>query len=312
MDKKERRKRLFVFATFLLNCLAIALLAAALGTDYWVVSRLKDLTSENGPNSQPNFENNGQLEGDNETVWAARQIYAKNRPGGSINFGLFHGTVRHNKGLGERQAELKTVCPSTSCTHLFIVDPEHLVIGGTAVINGTRDDGLHTELLFSDMCNVNSASAPHNTVLENVHLFSYGLWAATIVFTATAMIFAVIGAVYSLLNTTYTPVAVINGVAGLYLWNSFGIVCSLLIVLMWVILFYTTFQYNVLPAELLYPIPKFTTCGIAELGYSFWLCIVALLIFALNIVLLTLKDIRWRRTNVKSIAPSGGENLFMY
>jgi hypothetical protein len=103
MDDKERRKRLFVFATFLLDCLAVSLLCTALGTDFWIVSRLKDLASDTSQldSSSRNIIIN------RTTEWTARQTFtAKNRPGGFINFGLFHGFVRHNKGLGERQAEL--------------------------------------------------------------------------------------------------------------------------------------------------------------------------------------------------------------
>lgn len=80
---------------------------------------------------------------------------------------------------------------------------------------------------------------------------------------------------------------------------------------MWVVLFYTHFQYSVIPAELLYPIPKFTTCGIAELGFSFWFCLVALLLFAFNIIVLTFKDIELRRPSVKHVTPSN-DNMFMY
>ena len=87
---------------------------------------------------------------------------------------------------------------------------------------------------------------------------------------------------------------------------------TLLSVLMWVILFYTTFQYNVLPAELLYPIPKFTTCGIAELGYSFWLCLTSMLMFATNIILLTLRGVEFKPKEPKEIPIAPSDNLFMY
>ena len=99
MDHKERQRRLFIFLTFVLSCVAVALLSAAVGTDYWIVSRLKDLNSDT--------EREGLLS--NETARAAKQIYMqRNRPGGLIHFGLFHGFVRHNKGLGDRQAELQS------------------------------------------------------------------------------------------------------------------------------------------------------------------------------------------------------------
>lgn len=102
MDKAERKKRILIFLTFLASCMAVCLLGAALGTDYWIVSRLKDINSENSELALNNSHN------DTETILAARQILTKNRPGGFINFGLFHGFVHHNKGLGDRHAELKS------------------------------------------------------------------------------------------------------------------------------------------------------------------------------------------------------------
>ncbi|XP_055356632.1 uncharacterized protein LOC129601774 [Paramacrobiotus metropolitanus] len=310
MEESERKKRVLIFLTFLASCIGIALLSTALATDYWIVSRLKDINSNS----------TGATAGDNETYRFAKQILTKNRPGGWINFGLFRGFVRYNKGLGDRQAELKTVC-DVSCYHLMIVDPEHSIALPAAstqqpaqhlLSNVSALDLSDADLPYGELC-MSEPEGP-TRIFQNVHLFNFGLWAATIFFVCLGIFFGVVAAVYGLLNTTYTPISVINGIFGMYIWNGIGVFCSdkfLLSMLIWVILFYTHFQYNVLPAELLYPRPKFSTCGSAELGFSFWLCLVAMLLFAFNIILLTLKDIELRRPSVKHVVPSN-DNMFMY
>ena len=67
MNLKERS---IIFFTFLVTCLALALLSGGMGTQYWVVSR------------------------------AVRT--ANNKSEGFVHFGLFEGTRRLNTGYGER------------------------------------------------------------------------------------------------------------------------------------------------------------------------------------------------------------------
>ena len=51
---------------------------------------------------------------------------------------------------------------------------------------------------------------------------SYGLWIATIGAVCSAIFFAVISAVFALVNTATTPIEAITGIAGLYVWNCFA------------------------------------------------------------------------------------------
>jgi hypothetical protein len=64
------RQRSVIFFTFLLCCLALALLAGGLGTRYWIV--------------------------------AEAERASNNKSSGFIHFGLFEGTRRLNYGFGER------------------------------------------------------------------------------------------------------------------------------------------------------------------------------------------------------------------
>ncbi|TRY75162.1 hypothetical protein TCAL_01660 [Tigriopus californicus] len=70
LNTMKATQNVLLFLTFLTSCLAIALLAASLGTESWIVS---DAQRPSNPKAQ-----------------------------GTINFGLFHGTRRLNHGFGER------------------------------------------------------------------------------------------------------------------------------------------------------------------------------------------------------------------
>ena len=74
-------KRGMIFFTFLGSCLCIGLLAVALGTRYWIVSRAK-----RNPD-RPEYT-------------------TTNRSEGKIHFGLYYGQKELNVGYGWRQNEI--------------------------------------------------------------------------------------------------------------------------------------------------------------------------------------------------------------
>lgn len=54
---------------------------------------------------------------------------------------------------------------------------------------------------------------------RNPNLMTFSLWLFTILAVSIAMIFGLVGAIFSIINTVMTPVEAITGVQGLYLWN---------------------------------------------------------------------------------------------
>lgn len=54
---------------------------------------------------------------------------------------------------------------------------------------------------------------------RNPNLMTFSLWLFTILAVCIAMIFGLVGAIFSIINTVMTPVETITGVQGLYLWN---------------------------------------------------------------------------------------------
>ena len=57
-------------------------------------------------------------------------------------------------------------------------------------------------------------------MLRNPNLMSFTLWLLTILSISIAMIFGLVAAIFSIINTVMTPIETITGVQGLYLWNA--------------------------------------------------------------------------------------------
>ena len=50
-------------------------------------------------------------------------------------------------------------------------------------------------------------------------LLNEGLWLATIIGLSGGLLFAVVGAIFSIINTATTPIEAITGIPGLFAWN---------------------------------------------------------------------------------------------
>ncbi|KAK9501230.1 hypothetical protein O3M35_011982 [Rhynocoris fuscipes] len=121
-----------IFSTFLGSCLCIGLLAAALGTRYWIVSKAIRL------NNSKSY--------------------------GEIFFGLFEGERDLNVGYGTRQY-------------------------------------------------------PINVPSEMSEMMIYSLWLGTVVCMCAGIIFSAAAAVFAVINTATTPIGILTGIPGLYIWN---------------------------------------------------------------------------------------------
>ncbi|XP_064094116.1 uncharacterized protein LOC135206669 isoform X1 [Macrobrachium nipponense] len=295
-------KRGMVFVTFFGCCFAIALMAAALSTKYWLEAeaiQIRRIPPDNTPVIRPNST-------------------------GHVNFGLFKGRKSLNVGFGERVSLFEVVCDEGIC--MFSCAPtadlrrQHLehVKEGTAedfakdnckgvanmalmaqvpsagalplmTLSGrpqrhlearaegdptTTDDPTTTE-------SGNSSTTPH--VPTSPEFMSYGLWVGTISCLSIGMVFAVIGALFAVINTATTPVEFITGVPGLYIWNSMAAFFNLICVILWAVQFHQHLTRNVL----LYDADSgWTTEGMEVFGYSYWLVVVAIIVHIANIVII--------------------------
>lgn len=120
----------------------------------------------------------------------------------------------------------------------------------------------------------------------NPQLMNFGLWLFTILSLALALLFGVVSAVFAVINTVMTPVEVITGVVGLYLWNGIAALFSLAAILSWVAQFHLKLNVNVMSKD--EQKSQWVSEGYAEFGFSFWFVAVALVLFVGNVGLVSL------------------------
>lgn len=118
---------------------------------------------------------------------------------------------------------------------------------------------------------------------------SLGLWVTIILFAVLALLWGVVGIVFSLINTVIVPYETITGPVGLYLWSSLAVLCTFISILLYVVQYYTTIFYDVLLKE--HTSVGYTSTGLTRFDYSFWMMLGALGAFAANILLLLLSGL---------------------
>jgi hypothetical protein len=120
----------------------------------------------------------------------------------------------------------------------------------------------------------------------------FGLWVFTILCVAISIIFGVVSCIFSIINTVMTPIESISGVNGLYLWNGMGALFSTGACVSWLIQYRTRWRKNVLSPEEIDD--GWSSENRASLGISFFLVVIALGLFLLNIIFVTLASTKKR------------------
>ncbi|UYV75769.1 hypothetical protein LAZ67_13001276 [Cordylochernes scorpioides] len=115
---------------------------------------------------------------------------------------------------------------------------------------------------------------------------NFGLWLVVVLSVALAMVFSLVAAVFAVINTVMTPVEVITGLAGLYLWNVIGMLLAWVGSGCWLGQFLSRLQNNVMSKE--EQDQHWSSTGRAVLGYSFWLVVAAGFLMGLNLALVRL------------------------
>lgn len=147
-------------------------------------------------------------------------------------------------------------------------------------------------------------------ISQNPSFMSNGLWLFTIICVSLATLFALISAVFAIINTVLIPVEIIMGVMGLYLWNSIGALFSLAAVISWTIQYFTKLKDNVMTIE--EQDKNWTSKDKAWLGYSFWFVVIVIIFFLLNISLVTLAlQQPWDRRKSKPVSEKNPEGVIM-
>lgn len=138
----------------------------------------------------------------------------------------------------------------------------------------------------------------------------FGLWLFTIMCVALSVLFALISAIFAVINTVVTPVEVVTGVAGLYLWNGVGGLFSAGAVVSWVAQFYSKLRKNVMTKDEIEQ--QWISEDKAMFGYSFWFVVVAFILFVINMIITTLAIRQpWERRKPKISLNKNPEGIIM-
>ncbi|XP_033757242.1 clarin-2-like isoform X2 [Pecten maximus] len=121
-------------------------------------------------------------------------------------------------------------------------------------------------------------------------LFPYGLWVATIVLSSLGMAWGLVSIGFSIFNIVGKPIETITGPMGLYLWNGLALLFSALGMVMYLVLYFRYYKYNVLPLE--DRLAHFSTEDNANLDYSFYLLVGATGLYLINLLLLMFSGVR--------------------
>lgn len=165
---------------------------------------------------------------------------------------------------------------------------------------------------------------------RNPNLMTFSLWLFAILGVSIAMIFGLVGAIFSIINTVMTPVETITGVYGLYIWNGLASestslsptaraeLCRLSIPLAglfsagasvaWIVQFVRKLNKNVLTEE--EQNDGWTSNGKARLGYSFYFVAVSGALHLLNMALIYAAT-RPPRRNKRPVLDKNPEGLIM-
>lgn len=157
--------------------------------------------------------------------------------------------------------------------------------------------------------NVGFGMRLHPFDVESAVFMDYGLWVGTIACLSLGMMFAVVGALFAVINTATTPVEAITGVPGLYVWNTLAALFNLICVILWAVQFHENLTKNVL----LYDASNgWTTEGMEVFGYSFWLVVVAIFVHVANIAIIFIGTYEPKAKDQVQAPDTKGSNIMLY
>lgn len=125
-----------------------------------------------------------------------------------------------------------------------------------------------------------------------------GLWLCVVLFLVVGIVFTTTAAAFALLNLNFSPVEPIFNIFGLYIWNGAAATCALLALSLWGGLFDNYLRYNVAITDTLRKELTFSSTGLANIGFSFYMLLVACILNFINFMLLLVRNYTIRRQNL--------------
>ncbi|RWS04900.1 Clarin-3-like protein [Dinothrombium tinctorium] len=138
----------------------------------------------------------------------------------------------------------------------------------------------------------------------------FGLWLFTVLSIAIAIMFGIVSSIFAIINTVMTPIEVITGLHGLFLWNGMGALFCTSACVSWLIQYRNKLRRNVLTQdEISY---GWNSTNRSWLGYSFFFVVAALSLYLFNIFLVYLAVRRpWQKRQSRPSQDKNPEGVIM-
>ncbi|KAL7052548.1 hypothetical protein ACKWTF_004905 [Chironomus riparius] len=112
---------------------------------------------------------------------------------------------------------------------------------------------------------------------------SAGLWLTTVIFLALSSLFTLISAFFSMINILCNPISYLSSTHGLYVWNGIAALMCSITMIIYSSLFGIFISKNIAITDTLRTLSRFTSDGLAQFGFSFWILILSIFCHLINI-----------------------------
>lgn len=120
---------------------------------------------------------------------------------------------------------------------------------------------------------------------------SNGLWITTVIFLGFSCVLAVVTCFFSMLNIFWSPFRTLTSPFGLYIWNGIAAIFCILTMIFWISMHAIFTTNNIAITDTLTAVNRYSSEGLARLGFSFWIVIVSILCHVANIGLIYYRSI---------------------
>lgn len=147
---------------------------------------------------------------------------------------------------------------------------------------------------------VNDFQASSSTTLNDEFL-SNGLWLSTVILLSLSSLFALIAGFFSMLNIFWSPFRTLTSPFGLYIWNAIAAILVLLTLIFFVSLHLIFITNNIAITDTLRESIRYTSDGLANLGFSFWILLISIICHITNIGLVYYRTYRLQHAPKTSV-----------
>ncbi|XP_022342982.2 uncharacterized protein LOC111136429 isoform X1 [Crassostrea virginica] len=195
-----------------------------------------------------------------------------NTPSMNASLGLFRGRRTINYGNGERPHKLKVVCDSKYCLIYFYAN--------------TEEEDKGRDKLKKVVANFNNQTSDE---MYNYGLFPFSYWVLVILMSALGMIWGLVFIGFAIFNICGKPIETVTGPLGLYLWKGLTLFFSLLGMVFYLVLFFLYYKKSVLMQD----DRVLNFVSEAEMDFSFYMLMSAVILFLVNMGFLFLSGIKF-------------------